>query len=98
MGGAMGTQGVWKIARIGGIHIKLHWSWAIILVLLTTQLALLYFPAQMPNDSQLLYWALALLTSILFFVSVLLHELSHSFMARIRGYKVTDIILFIFGG
>jgi Zn-dependent protease/CBS domain-containing protein len=94
----MGTQGVLKIARVGGIDIKLHWSWAIILVLLTSQLALLYFPSLVPGESDLWYWVLGLIAAIIFFLSVLLHELSHSFMARARGYKVTDIILFIFGG
>ncbi|MEO8286896.1 MAG: site-2 protease family protein [Chloroflexota bacterium] len=94
----MGTKGVLKIARIGGIDIKLHWSWALILLLVTYQLGAGYFPVMIPDESALFYWVLGLLASILFFVSVLLHELSHSFMARARGYKVNDIVLFIFGG
>src|SRR5258708_38358883 len=94
----MGTQGSLKIATIGGIAIKLHWSWAVILVLLTVNLALGWFPVYVPNDSALLYWVLGLIASIVFFISVLLHELSHSFMARLRGYKVSEIVLFIFGG
>jgi Zn-dependent protease/CBS domain-containing protein len=94
----MGTKGALKIARVGGIDIKLHWSWALILLLLTYQLAVGYFPLFVPNASPLLYWSLGLIAAIIFFISVLLHELSHSFMARARGYKVTDIVLFIFGG
>src|SRR5207253_3292573 len=44
------------------------------------------------------YWALGLIGSLALFISVLIHELSHSFTARARGYKVSEIILFIFGG
>lgn len=94
----MGTNGVLKIARIGGIDIKLHWSWALILLLLTYQLAVGYFPAFVPGESVVLYWVLGVIAAVIFFISVLLHELSHSFMARARGYKVSDIVLFIFGG
>jgi Zn-dependent protease/CBS domain-containing protein len=94
----MGTNGVLRIARIGGIDVKLHWSLALILLLFTYQLAADYFPLYVPSDSTLLYWALGLVATVIFLISVLLHELSHSFMAKRRGYKVTDIVLFIFGG
>lgn len=94
----MGTSGVVKIATIGGIEIKLHWSWLIIALLLTFTLANGQFPDRVPGETTLFYWVLGAIAAILFFVSVLLHELSHSFVARAMGYKVREIVLFIFGG
>jgi Zn-dependent protease/predicted transcriptional regulator len=92
------SGGVFKIMSIGGIDIKVHWSWVIILALVTFQLAVGYFPLQMPGENTVVYWVLGLIAALLLFVSVLLHELSHSFMALARGLKVRDIVLFIFGG
>jgi Zn-dependent protease/predicted transcriptional regulator len=92
------SGGVFKIMTIGGIAIKVHWSWVIILALVTFQLAVGYFPLQMPGENTVVYWGLGLIAALLLFVSVLLHELSHSFMALARGLKVRDIVLFIFGG
>ena len=94
----MGTRGVFKLGTIGGIAIKAHWSWALVLLLITFDLAAGYFPKKMPGEGDLTYWALGLVAALMLFVSVLLHELSHSFMARARGLKVRDIVLFIFGG
>ncbi|MDH4207996.1 MAG: site-2 protease family protein, partial [Anaerolineae bacterium] len=87
-----------RIARIGGISINIHVSWILIFILVTWSLAAGYFPQNYPDWSRTLYWAVGLVTSILFFVSVLLHELAHSFVARARGLPVHDITLFIFGG
>jgi Zn-dependent protease/predicted transcriptional regulator len=87
-----------RIARIGGISINIHVSWILIFVLVTWTLAGSYFPQNYPDWSLSLYWTVGLATSILFFVSVLLHELAHSFVARARGLPVHDITLFIFGG
>ncbi|MFL5733660.1 MAG: M50 family metallopeptidase [Chloroflexia bacterium] len=95
----MGTRsGVFRIARIGGIDIKASWSWLLVLLLITFQLAAGWFPTQMPGDSALVYGVLGLIASLLLFASVLLHELSHSFTARALGHNVHDITLFIFGG
>lgn len=95
----MGTdRGAFKLATVGGIDIKAHWSWLLVVLLVTYQLAAGYFPIQMPGESAVTYWVLGLLAALLLFLSVLLHELSHSFTARSRGYGVRDITLFIFGG
>ncbi len=87
-----------RIARIGGISINLHVSWILIFVLVTWTLAGSYFPRNYPIWGLTLYWIVGLATSVLFFASVLAHELAHSFVARARGLPVHDITLFIFGG
>jgi Zn-dependent protease len=87
-----------RIARIGGISINIHISWILIFILVTWTLAAGYFPQNYPHWSRPLSWSVGVITSILFFVSVLLHELAHSFVARARGLPVHDITLFIFGG
>ena len=91
-------RGAFKLATVGGIEIKAHWSWLILVLLLTFSLAEGLFAQYVPGQSQLTYWVLGLVASLLLFASVLLHELSHSFTARARGYGVRDITLFIFGG
>ncbi|HYP41099.1 MAG TPA: site-2 protease family protein [Chloroflexia bacterium] len=91
-------SGVFKIVTVGGVDIKAHWSWLLILLLFTYQLASLYFPNALPGESEIVYLALGLVAALLLFVSVLVHELSHAFTARARGLKVRDIVLFIFGG
>ncbi len=90
--------GAVRIARIGGIDIKVHWSWGLIFLLLTFEFGADLLPRLLPGASPLVHWVLALVGVILFFLSVLLHELSHSFVAQARGLKVRDIVLFIFGG
>lgn len=91
-------SGSFRIGRIAGIGINIHVSWLIILVLLTFSLAGGYFPATYPGHANVTYVILGLVSTILLFVSVLLHELAHSFVARARGLPVHSIVLFIFGG
>ncbi len=90
--------GSFRIGRIAGIDINIHISWLIILVLLTFSLANGYFPASYPGQIYTIYFILGFVSTILLFVSVLLHELAHSFVARARGLPVHTIVLFIFGG
>jgi len=90
--------GSFRIARIAGIDIEINVSWLVILVLLTFSLAVSWFPATVPRQSTLIYWALGFIAALLLFVSVLLHELAHSLVARARGVPVKSITLFIFGG
>lgn len=87
-----------RIFRIAGIDIYINFSWIIILVFLTVSLATGWFATLYPGWSSATYWLVSLIAAILLFVSVLLHELSHSFMARARGLPVKSIVLFIFGG
>jgi Zn-dependent protease/CBS domain-containing protein len=87
-----------RIGKIAGIEIDINVSWIIILVLLTVSLATGWFPQLYPGWSTATYWITSFIASLLLFVSVLLHELAHSFVARRRGLPVKSITLFIFGG
>src|SRR5437016_14625514 len=90
--------GSFRIGNIAGIDIDINVSWIIILVLLTVSLATGWFPQLYPGWSTATYWITGFISSLLLFVSVLLHELAHSFVARRRGLPVKNITLFIFGG
>jgi Zn-dependent protease/predicted transcriptional regulator len=90
--------GSFRIGRIFGIDIEVNLSWLVILVLLTFSLAVSWFPATVTGQTTTVYWTLGFIASVLLFVSVLLHELAHSLVARASGLKVSSITLFIFGG
>src|SRR6266567_9234449 len=92
------VQGSLRIGIIAGIDIYIHFSWLIILVFLTFSLATGWFPVYYPGWSAPTYWIVSLIAALLLFVSVLLHELAHSLVARARGLPVHNITLFIFGG
>src|SRR2546428_10574126 len=87
-----------RIGSIAGIAIYIHVSWLLILVFLTVSLATGWFPRLYPGFTSTTYLILGLIASLLLFVSVLLHELAHSFGASRRGLPVKSITLFIFGG
>lgn len=87
-----------QIARFSGIPIYLHFSWLVIFALIVWTLATNYFPAQDPDLPASSNWAKGLVASLLFFVSIVLHELGHALVARRFGLKTTSITLFIFGG
>jgi len=88
------------IGRFFGIEVKLHWSWFIIFLWITWVLATDYFPSvdDYQDWSTATCWVIGSATSILFFVSVLAHEMAHSLVAKAAGLKVSAITLFIFGG
>src|SRR5258707_13865086 len=86
-----------RIGRILGIPIYLHPSWFIIFVLITTMLGL-QFAALHPQWTSEQHWGVGVATSLLFFASVLFHELAHSMVARIYKIRVISITLFVFGG
>jgi Zn-dependent protease/CBS domain-containing protein len=87
-----------RIGRIFGINIHLDWSWIFIFLLVTWSLAVGVFPNWHPDWSPGLNWTVAIVASLLFFASVLLHELSHSLVAKAKGLRVRRITMFIFGG
>src|SRR5689334_20614239 len=90
--------GSFRLGRIAGIDIYIHFSLLIILVFLTWSLATGWFSQLYPGWPTATYWIVSLIAAVLLFVSVLLHELAHSVVARARGLPVKNIILFIFGG
>lgn len=86
-----------RIARLFGIEIKIDWSWLLILMLIVWNLTSAFSQAH-PEWGMLFSISMGLLAAILFFLSVLLHELAHSLVAKSRGIPVSDITLFLFGG
>ncbi len=86
------------LGKIAGISIDVNWSWLIIFVLLTFSVATGWLPLASEGLPAWQYWAAAAITVLLFFASVLAHELAHSLVARMRGMPVKSITLFIFGG
>ena len=87
-----------KLGRIWGIPIGLSTSWFLIFGLVTWSLASSYLPAEYPGLPRSALWLLGAVTSLLFFGSVLLHELGHSWVALRHKLPVRSITLFIFGG
>jgi Zn-dependent protease/CBS domain-containing protein len=86
-----------RVGKILGININIDWSWLFIVLLVTWNLATAFSQTH-PNWGPGLRWGTAMAASLLFFASVLAHELAHSLMARAQGMSVRDITLFLFGG
>jgi Zn-dependent protease/CBS domain-containing protein len=85
------------IGRLFGIQVRIDWSWLFIFLLVTWNLSFVF--SQLHQDWGFgLRWGLAIVASLLFFLSVLAHELAHSLVARARGIPVRNITLFLFGG
>jgi len=86
------------LGKILGIQIGLDYSWFVIFALLTWMLAVSYYPEEFKHWSSLQYWLTGAVTAIMFFLSVLLHELGHSVVALRYKIPVRSITLFLFGG
>lgn len=87
-----------RLFRLFGIDVKIHFSWWFIFVLLAWSLHDAFFPQEFPGFSSQQYWIMGIVAALLLFASVLLHELSHSLVAKARKIKVESITLFFFGG
>ena len=86
-----------RIATVAGIRIGVHYTWFIVFFLLSSALAS-FFRESHPEWSGSAVMLTALLTTLMYFVSIVLHELGHSLVAIARGVQVRAITLFIFGG
>jgi len=86
-----------KLGRIFGIEIGLHYSWVIIAFLITLSLAG-HFRMNNPRWGDFVIWASAIVTGLLFFAAIVVHELSHALVARARNLPVRSITLFALGG
>jgi Zn-dependent protease/CBS domain-containing protein len=87
-----------RVGRLFGIPIFVHVSWLVVFGLVTWTLATAYFPERYPGLSARGYWLRGVVAALLFFVSILLHELGHAVMALRHGIGMRSITLFIFGG
>ncbi len=90
--------GSYRLLRVFGIDILVHWSWLAIFVLLTWWLSQGFFKDEYEHWTAAQRWASAVVAALAFFTSILLHELAHSLVARREGLPVKNITLFIFGG
>jgi len=86
-----------RVTTIRGIDVGIHYSWFIIFFLITFSLTT-RFASEHPQWTTVEHYAVGIATSLLFFVSILLHELAHSFVALAKGLPVRAITLFVFGG
>ena len=86
-----------RLGRVFGIPVGIHYSWFVVFLLATFLLATGYYPDAY-DWPQAQYWGVAVATSLLFFASVLAHELGHSLVALRSGVEVKSITLFVFGG
>ena len=89
--------GAWGLGRISGIQIAIDHSWILIFALITFSLAS-QFSRTHESWSEIHAWSVAIVTSLLFFTSIVLHELGHSLTAQRLGLRVRSITLFVFGG
>lgn len=87
-----------KLFKVFGIKISLDYSWFIIFFLVTLSLAKGYFPWKYPFFAAQTYWMMGVVSSLMLFAAVLLHELSHSVVANHNGLNIRGIKLFVFGG
>ncbi len=87
-----------RLGRFGGIEVRVNWSWIVIFALIVWSLADGVFPSQNPGLSGGVHLAMAIVAAVLFFASLLLHELGHSWQARREGVEIDGITLWLFGG
>ena len=86
------------LGRIAGIRISVNWSWLVVFALIVWSLDSAVFPDQNPGLSDNTYLAMAIVAAVLFFTSLLLHELGHAIQARREGMEIDGITLWLFGG
>ncbi len=91
-------SGTFRIGRLFGFEINVHWSWLFIFFLVTWTFATGVLHEFYPDWTDARRWTVGSAISLIFFISILLHEMSHSVVARHYGISVSSITLFVFGG
>jgi len=87
-----------KLGTVFGVPIGVNFSWFLTFGLVVLILAVRVYPDIFPDSDAWLYWSMAIVSGLLFFASILTHEMAHSLIARAYGIPVKGITLFIFGG
>ncbi|MFD6322389.1 site-2 protease family protein [Streptomyces sp. NPDC058442] len=86
------------LGRIAGVRVGVHWSVLLIFGIIVFGLSQGRLPETYPGRSWAVYWAAGLCTAVVFFASLLAHELGHAVVARRNGVEVDDIVLWLLGG
>ena len=87
-----------RLGRLLGIPLEIDASWFFVFFLVASTLTTSYFPGALPDQGAATYVLLGFLTALGFFVSLVLHEMAHSLVARAGGVRITKVTLFLFGG
>lgn len=87
-----------RLGRVAGIEIGIHWSWLVVVALITWSLAAGVFPETNPGLSDTTYLVMALVAVPVFFATLLLHELGHALQAQREDMQIDGITLWVFGG
>jgi Zn-dependent protease len=87
-----------KLFKLFGFQVNVDLSWTVVFVLLSWTFAVNWFPQARPGLGTGTYWAMGVVTALLMFLSIVLHEVSHAMVARRFGLPIRGITLFIFGG
>lgn len=87
-----------RLGRIAGIPVGINWSLMLIFGLITWSLAAGVLPGEVRGQPEALYWVVGLVVALLFFASIVAHELAHAIVARRSGQEVSEITLWLFGG
>lgn len=87
-----------SLGRISGIRVGVHWSTLLISLLIAGSLAGSVFPDEIGGQTTQVYWTMAAIATVLFYITLFAHELGHSLVAQRLGVEVESITLWIFGG
>jgi len=93
----MKSNGI-DLFKVAGVQIAIDYSWIVIFLLVFWSLSAGYFPHEYPGYGLGQYLVVGAVATLLFFASVVTHELAHSVVANRLGQPVRRITLFIFGG
>ncbi len=87
-----------RLGRVAGIEVSLHWSLVVVFAFVVWTLATQVLPPVVPDQPQFAYWLASSIAGLLFYVSLLSHELGHALVARRLGVQVDGITLWLLGG